>query len=72
MSTERAVRILAGLMILGSLALGTWVSRYWLLLTVFVGLNLLQSGVTRWCLAESIFRSLGLKSSGMGNSCSRR
>lgn len=71
MSTERAVRILAGSMVLASLALATWVSRYWLFLTLFVGLNLLQSGITRWCLAESIFRSIGLKSGGLDTSCSR-
>ncbi len=62
MSTERAVRLLAGSMILISLALAHWVSQYWLLLTLFVGLNLFQSALTRWCLAESIFRAWGMKS----------
>lgn len=71
MSTERAVRILAGIMVLASLALATWVSRYWLFLTLFVGLNLFQSGITRWCLAESIFRSIGFRSEAAGAPCCR-
>lgn len=63
MTIERAVRLLAGVMILGSLALAHWVSPYWLWLTVFVALNLLQSGFTNWCPAMSIFRAMGLPSS---------
>ena len=63
MTIERAVRLLAGVMILASLALAHWVSLYWLWLTVFVGLNLLQSGFTNWCPAMSIFRAMGLPSS---------
>jgi len=60
MTVQRSLRLLAGVMILGSLALAHWVSIYWLFLTVFVGLNLLQSGITNWCPAMSIFRWLGL------------
>lgn len=59
MSTERGVRFLAGSMVLISLALAHWVSAYWLLLAVFVGLNLLQSSLTQWCPAEKILRALG-------------
>jgi hypothetical protein len=52
-------------MILVSLALGLpgspiFVSQYWLLFTAFVGLNLLQSGFTKWCPLEMIVRKLGL------------
>ena len=61
MTVERAVRILAGIMVLFSLALAHWVSPWWLWLTVFVGLNLLQSGVTNWCPAISFFKWLGLR-----------
>ncbi len=61
MSIERAVRLLAGIMVLASLSLGYFVSPYWYLLTVFVGLNLLQSAFTNWCPAMSIFRALRLK-----------
>ena len=42
MTIERYVRLIAGIFILGSLALGHWVNPYWYLFTGFVGLNLLQ------------------------------
>jgi hypothetical protein len=61
MTVERALRTMAGFMILLSLALAHFVSPYWLLLTAFVGLNLLQSGFTNWCPAMTIFRKLGLR-----------
>jgi len=63
MTVERAVRLLAGVIVLASLALGYFVSPYWLLLTAFVGLNLFQSSLTNWCPAMTIFRALGLKDS---------
>lgn len=62
MTTERGVRLMAGSMILISVALTYWVSRYWLLLAVFVGLNLFQSALTGWCPAEKILRALGVGS----------
>lgn len=61
MRVEEAVRLLAGIMILISVALVVWVSPWWLLLTVFVALNLIQSSFSKWCPAISIFRKLGLK-----------
>jgi hypothetical protein len=61
MRVEEAVRALAGVMVLLSVALSYWVSPWWMLLTVFVGLNLLQSAFTRMCPAIAIFRKLGLK-----------
>ena len=61
MTVERAVRLLAGVMVLLSIALTYYVSHYWMWLTVFVGLNLLQSAFTNWCPAMSILRSMGLK-----------
>ena len=61
MRVEEAVRLLAGFMILLSLALAIWVSQWWLLLTLFVALNLIQSSFSKWCPAISIFRKLGLK-----------
>jgi hypothetical protein len=64
MTVERAVRLLAGVLVLTSLALAHYVSPYWYILTAFVGLNLLQSGLTNWCPAMSILRALGLKDSG--------
>ena len=47
---------------LASLALGTWVSPYWYLVTAFVGVNLFQSALTKWCLMEDILRALGVRS----------
>lgn len=61
MSIERWIRIIAGSFILISLALAHWVNPWWLLFTAFVGLNLFQSGFTRWCLMEDILRKLGVK-----------
>jgi hypothetical protein len=61
MNIERCIRVIAGSFVLGSLALGHWVSPYWYLFTAFVGLNLFQSGLTRWCLMEDILKKLGVK-----------
>ena len=54
MSMERKIRLIAGTFILISLGLGWWVSPYWFLFTAFVGVNLMQSALTRWCLMEDI------------------
>jgi hypothetical protein len=62
LTVERAVRLLAGVMVLLSLALAHWFSPYWLWLTAFVGLNLLQSAFTNWCPAISFFKWIGLPS----------
>ena len=60
MTLEHAVRSIAGIFILGSLALGWFVSPYWLLFTAFVGLNLLQSSFTKWCLMDKILAKAGV------------
>ena len=67
MTSWQMVRIVAGFFILLSLALGIpgspiFVSQWWLAFTAFVGVNLLQSGFTKWCLMENIMRKLGFKS----------
>lgn len=54
------IRRFAGSFILVSLALAYWVSPYWLLFTAFVGVNLLQSSFTRWCLLENLLTRLGV------------
>ena len=61
MNVDRAVLTFAGSVVLISLALAWLVSPYWLLLTAFVGLNLLQAAFTRFCPAATVFRKLGLK-----------
>lgn len=60
MTMERKIRAIAGSFILASLGLGVWVSLYWLFFTAFVGVNLIQSAFTRWCLMEDILRWTGL------------
>ena len=60
MTNERALRITAGCVVLISVVLIYFVSLWWLLLTAFIGLNLLQSGFTNWCPAMWIFEKLGL------------
>jgi Protein of unknown function (DUF2892) len=61
MTVERGVRLMGGVMVLISLLLAHFVSLYWLWLTAFVGLNLLQSAFTNWCPAMLILRAAGLK-----------
>ena len=63
MELERWIRMIAGSFVLISLALGVWVSPWWLLFTAFVGANLLQSAFTRWCLMEDILRHFGVTGS---------
>ncbi|MGD9022661.1 MAG: DUF2892 domain-containing protein [Deltaproteobacteria bacterium] len=60
---ERYIRAIAGSFVLISLALGYLHSPYWHLFTAFVGLNLLQSAFTKWCLMEDILGKLGLSKS---------
>jgi len=63
MNRERWIRLIAGTFIMGSLALGTYVHPYWYCFTAFVGLNLFQSALTRWCLMDDILRKLGVRES---------
>jgi hypothetical protein len=58
---DRAVLAFAGFMVLLSAALTFWVSPWFLLLTVFVGLNLMQSSVTGFCPAAMVFKGLGCR-----------
>jgi hypothetical protein len=60
MSLERWIRLIAGSLILISLALAHWVNPNWLWFTAFVGANLFQSSLTRWCLMEDILVKLGI------------
>ncbi len=66
MTSWQFVRVFAGVAILLSLALGLprspiFVNEWWLAFTVFVGLNLLQSGLTKWCFLETLLRKLGMR-----------
>lgn len=66
MTSWQLVRLFAGAFILLSLALGIpgspmFVNTWWLAFTAFVGANLLQSSLTKWCMLETILRKLGVK-----------
>jgi hypothetical protein len=61
MNVDRAVLAFAGVMVLASVLLAWLVSLYWLLLTVFVGLNMLQAAFTGFCPAAIAFRKLGIR-----------
>ncbi len=61
MSIDRAVMAFAGCMILASVALMYWVSPWFLLLTVLVGLNMLQASITGFCPAAMVFKAMGAK-----------
>jgi len=60
MTVERALRLIAGLFVLLSVALGYWVSPWFFLFTAFVGLNLFQSAFTNWCPMMTILRRAGV------------
>lgn len=62
MTIDKAVLMFAGFMVLISLALGVYHSPYWLLLTAFVGINMIQASVTGFCPAAIIFKKVGCKS----------
>jgi hypothetical protein len=64
MTVERGLRLMAGVALLISLSLAHFISPYWLWLTAFVGLNLLQSAFTNWCPAMNILRAVGMKDAG--------
>ena len=66
MTSWQCVRLIAGIFILLSLALGIpgspgFISQWFLAFTAFVGANLLQSALTKWCLLESILRKIGVQ-----------
>ncbi|MBT8182059.1 MAG: DUF2892 domain-containing protein [Eudoraea sp.] len=58
---NRIVRAVAGIFILLSLVLAIYVNINWLWFTAFVGVNLLQSSFTKWCLMEDILTKFGIK-----------
>lgn len=61
MSIDRAVFVFAGIVILVGVALAHYVSSWWILLSVFAGLNMIQAAFTGFCPAAIVFKKLGLK-----------
>ena len=61
MNVNDALRLIAGLFVLVSVALAYFVSPYWLWLTVFVAVNLVQSAFSKWCPMMTFLRKAGVK-----------
>ena len=61
MNVNRYLRLVAGALVMVSLALGFWVSPWWYLFTAFVGLNLFQSAFTNWCPMMTFLRKSGIR-----------
>ena len=61
MSVEQALRLIAGAFVMGSVALGWFVSPWFYAFTLFVGANLFQSGFTNWCPMMVFLRKAGLR-----------
>jgi hypothetical protein len=60
MTVDSALRLIAGLFVAASVLLGMYVHPYFLWFTLFVGLNLFQSGLTGWCPMMTILRMIGV------------
>jgi hypothetical protein len=60
MSLDHKIRLIAGTLTLLSLAAGWWLSPLWFLFTAFIGVNLIQSSFTKWCLMEDILKATGI------------
>lgn len=65
MTVNEGLRLMAGVFVLLSVALGYWLHPAWFLFTAFVGLNLLQSAFSRWCPAMWILQKFGLRRDGV-------
>lgn len=61
MTVDNGVRVVAGSMLLLSLLLTVWVHPGFIWLSVFIGVNLIQSAFTGFCPAAMILRWMGLK-----------
>jgi hypothetical protein len=61
MNVDRAVLAFAGLVVVVSLVLAWFVSPYWIILTAFAGLNMMQAAFTGFCPAAIVFKRLGVK-----------
>jgi hypothetical protein len=61
MTIEKTLRLIAGLFVAASVLLGMYVDARFYWFTLFVGLNLFQSGLTDWCPMMALLRRLGLR-----------
>lgn len=60
-TVERGLRLVAGVFVLLSVALGVYVNPWWFAFTAFVGANLFQSAFTNWCPMMAVLRKVGLR-----------
>jgi len=58
---DRIIKAVAGSFVLTGLTLGYFINEYWYLLVAFVGINLFQSSISKWCLLEDILKKNGVK-----------
>jgi hypothetical protein len=58
---NRLIRAIAGTFVILSVLWGMYVNENWFWFTIFVGANLFQSSLTKWCLMEDILRKFGIK-----------
>jgi hypothetical protein len=61
MNVERWIRVFAGLFVVVSTLLGLYHNKWWFAFTIFVGLNLFQSGFTNFCPLAKILKAMGIK-----------
>lgn len=61
MNIDRAVLMFAGFVVLLGVALSLTVHPWWIALTVFAGLNMIQAGITGFCPAAMIFKAIGVR-----------
>jgi len=61
MTINEGLRLVAGIFVILSVALGHWVSPYFYWFTVFVGANLAQSAFSGWCPMMWLLEKLGLR-----------
>jgi hypothetical protein len=61
MTIERGLRLIAGMVVMASVLMGVFVTPYWLLLTLFAGVNLFQSAFTNWCPMVWVLAKLGFR-----------
>jgi len=61
MNIDRAVLAFAGFVVMAGLTLAYFISPWWLLLSAFAGINMMQAAFTGFCPAAIVFRKLGVK-----------
>lgn len=70
MTRERYIKLIAGTLVLSSSLLAYFVNINWIWVSTFVGANLLQFSLSKWCLLDTILKSLGVRSANDTGGCS--